>query len=198
MPVSGPDSLFGSSLRRYVLVLLPLLLSDATPLLAGPDLDTRTDEKTAKAVTVHDVWSLPGIFGGGMKTTDEYTEGNVFLVLPVISTVGRDGLLSGDLLFIEPYSSWGEQGEVAASLGLGWRHYFTTQSVSAVTKHDGHQAGFFEEGIYLGGNVFVDMLDTQFDNQFWQLGVGAEVGTRYFEIRGNYYIPLSDKQLVLE
>ncbi|WP_206026394.1 right-handed parallel beta-helix repeat-containing protein [Roseimicrobium sp. ORNL1] len=164
--------------------------------MAGPE--TLTGEKSAKAVTIHDQWSLPGIFGGGVKTTEDYTEGNVFLVVPVISTVGRDGLLSGDVLFIEPYSSWGEQGEVAASLGLGWRHYFTTQSVSAVTKHDGHQAGFFEEGAYIGANVFVDMLDTQFDNQFWQLGVGAEVGTRYLEIRGNYYVPLTDKQLAYE
>jgi hypothetical protein len=167
-------------------------------MMAGPVTAAAADEKSAKAVTVHDMWSLPGIFGGGVKGTDLYTEGNVFLVLPVISTVGRDGLLSGDVLFIEPYSSWGEQGEVAVSLGLGWRHYITTQSVSAVTKHDGHQASFFEEGIYFGANVFVDMLDTQFDNQFWQLGVGAEVGTRYLEIRGNYYLPLSDKQLALE
>lgn len=177
-------------------MLLSLWCMSVRPVTASPE--TLASEKSAKAVTVHDVWSLPGIFGGGVKTTDLYTEGNVFLVVPVISTVGQDGLLSGDVLFIEPYSSWGEQGEVAASLGLGWRHYFTTQSVSAVTRHDGHQAGFFEEGVYVGANIFVDMLDTQFDNQFWQLGVGAEVGTRYLEIRGNYYIPLTDKQLAYE
>ncbi|WP_075088241.1 inverse autotransporter beta domain-containing protein [Verrucomicrobium spinosum] len=39
------------------------------------------------------------------------------------------------------------------------------------------------------------MLDTEANNQFWQLGVGIEAGTRYLEVRGNYYIPLSDKQL---
>ncbi|QIF02136.1 inverse autotransporter beta domain-containing protein [Roseimicrobium sp. ORNL1] len=188
-------------LRRPASALLPLLglmLGSGSTLLAGPEPVVKADEKSAKAVTIHDQWSLPGIFGGGVKTTDEYTEGNVFLVLPVISTVGQDGLLSGDVLFIEPYSSWGEQGEVAASLGFGWRHYFTTQSVSAVTKHDGHQAGIFEEGVYVGANFFVDMLDTEIDNQFWQLGVGAEIGTRYFEIRGNYYIPLTERKLVLE
>ncbi|MEZ0274800.1 MAG: right-handed parallel beta-helix repeat-containing protein, partial [Roseimicrobium sp.] len=70
--------------------------------------------------------------------------------------------------------------------------------VSALTNHDGHQAGFWEEGWYLGANVFVDMLDTEADNQFWQLGVGAEIGTRYVELRGNYYIPLSEKQLAEE
>ncbi|MEZ0275729.1 MAG: inverse autotransporter beta domain-containing protein [Roseimicrobium sp.] len=196
--MQSPTLPFGRFLSRAALVSSALFLMGfgGPGLFAGPV--AQADEKAAKAMTVHDVWSLPGIFGGGVKTTDDYTEGNVFLVLPVISTVGQDGLLSGDVLFIEPYSSWGEQGEVAASLGLGWRHYFTTQSVSAVTRHDGHQAGFFEEGVYVGANVFVDMLDTQFDNQFWQLGVGVEVGTRYLEIRGNYYIPLSDRQLALE
>ncbi|WP_075090281.1 inverse autotransporter beta domain-containing protein [Verrucomicrobium spinosum] len=39
------------------------------------------------------------------------------------------------------------------------------------------------------------MLDTEADNQFWQLGVGVEFGNRYLEFRGNYYIPLSDKQV---
>jgi Inverse autotransporter, beta-domain len=41
----------------------------------------------------------------------------------------------------------------------------------------------------------VDMLDTESRNQFWQLGVGAEVATRYVELRGNYYIPTTDRKL---
>lgn len=203
MPGQSPLYSLFSFLHRTAPALLALLglmliLGSGSTLLAGPEPVVKADEKGAKAVTIHDQWSLPGIFGGGVKTTDEYTEGNVFLVVPVVSTVGQDGLLSGDVLFIEPYSSWGEQGEVAASLGLGWRHYFTTQSVSAVTRHDGHQTGLFEEGVYVGANFFVDMLDTENDNQFWQLGVGAEIGTRYFEIRGNYYIPLTERKLLLE
>ena len=43
------------------------------------------------------------------------------------------------------------------SLGVGWRHLFSDQSVSAVTKHDGHQARVFEEGAFIGANLFVDM-----------------------------------------
>lgn len=179
--------------RHSILLALALLLPGG--LFAGSDAKSGKD---AKALTIADSWSLPGILGGGVKTTDDYTEGNGFLVLPVISTLGRDGMLGGDVLFIEPYSSWGERGEVAASLGIGWRHLFSDQSVSAITKPDGHQAGFLEEGVYIGANLFVDMLDTQFDNQFWQLGVGIEAGTRYLEVRGNYYIPLSDKQLAFE
>ncbi|QIF02493.1 inverse autotransporter beta domain-containing protein [Roseimicrobium sp. ORNL1] len=136
-----------------------------------------------------------GTVTGGVKTSDDYTEGNFSIVAPVWSTLGADSTLSGDVIYLEPYTSWGEQGEVAASLGLGWRHLFGTQSVSALKNRDVPQPGFFDEGIFVGANVFIDMLDTEEDNQFWQLGVGLEVGTRYVEVRGNYYIPLSDKQL---
>jgi hypothetical protein len=130
---------------RILSSLLAVCLS--SDLTAGPV--TPVESKNPTALTIQDTWSLPGILGGGVKTTDEYTEGNLFLVLPVYSTIGRDGLLSGDVLFVEPYSSWGEQGEVGASLGLGWRHLFTDQSVTAITRHDGHQAGFFEEGVFV-------------------------------------------------
>jgi hypothetical protein len=139
-----------------------------------------------------------GTINSGIKTNDAYTDGNFSIVAPVWSSLGADSTLSGGVLFLEPYVSYGEGGEVAASLGLGYRHLFGTQSVSALTNHDGHQAGFLEEGVFVGANLFVDMMDTEADNQFWQLGVGLEAGTRYVEIRGNYYIPLSERQLAEE
>ncbi|WP_038163639.1 inverse autotransporter beta-barrel domain-containing protein [Verrucomicrobium sp. BvORR106] len=184
--------------RTYVWGTLCVLMatSHVAPLTAGPA--GASAGKESKAVTLEDRWSLPGTFGGGIKTTGEYTDGNLFLVVPLHSSLGREGILGGDVLFLEPYTSWGERGEVAASLGLGWRHLFSDQSVTAITRHDGHQAGFMEEGFYVGANVFVDMLDTEADNQFWQLGFGVEAGTRYLEVRGNYYLPLSDRQLAEE
>ncbi|MCE9519219.1 MAG: inverse autotransporter beta domain-containing protein [Verrucomicrobia bacterium] len=142
--------------------------------------------------TADSAWSST-ILGFGVKTNDNYTDGNVFLTVPLISTIGRDGKLGGDYLFIEPYSSVGTGGEVAASLGLAWRHLFSNQSVAAL--HNKGEASFMEEGWFLGTNLFVDMLDTQHNNQFWQLGVGAEIGNRYLQLSGNYYIPLSDREL---
>ncbi|HSJ00933.1 MAG: hypothetical protein ACAI34_17475 [Verrucomicrobium sp.] len=85
----------------------------------------------------------PGTVTSGVKTSDAYTEGNFSIVAPVFSTLGADATLGGGLLFLEPYSSWGEGGEVATSLGLGYRHLFGDQSLSALTHHDGHQAGFW-------------------------------------------------------
>lgn len=157
--------------------------------LAGKDIEILAPAES---------WSLPGLLGTGIKSTDQHAEGQFFLVLPVVSTLEHDGQLGGDVIFVEPYASWGEQGEAAASLGLGWRHLFSDQNVAAVVAHDGHQASLWEEGAYVGANFFLDMLDTQFDNRFWQMGVGVEAGSRYLEARANYYFPLSDSQLGLE
>lgn len=154
------------------------------------------DPKAATLEQVHPMYL--GSLNTGIKGNDAYVDGNFSLVAPVWSTLGADSTLSGGMLFLEPYISWGEGGEVATSLGLGYRYLFGDQPLTALTKHDGHQAGFFEEGISIGGSLFIDMLDTEANNQFWQLGVGLEVATRYLEVSGNYYIPLSDKELAEE
>lgn len=175
------------ALAMLALVLLPRLSG-----LAGTP-----DPKSPKIPVLPpaEAWGYP-LLGGGVKSSDVYVDGHLFLTAPVWSTIGLDGTLGGDYLFIEPYTSWGEQGEVATSVGLGWRHLFSDQSVSALRSGSG--TGLMGEGWYLGASLFVDMLDTQFGNQFWQLGVGAEIGTRYLELRGNYYIPLSDRKLAAE
>lgn len=147
-----------------------------------------------KAVSIaNSAWNVP-LVGFGGKTNDAYTDGHVFMTLPIWSTIGRNGRLGGDYVIIEPYTSLGEQGEVATSLGVSWRHLFNDEPVSALEKKG--QAGIMEEGFYIGASLFVDMLDTQNDNRFWQLGFGAEIGTRYLELRGNYYLPLTDRELV--
>jgi hypothetical protein len=183
--------LTGSLLALSSLLLTGLSTSAGTPSEKNP-----ASKEALQTAPVHPMYL--GMVSTGVKTSDSYTDGNFSIVAPIWSSLGADSTLSGGLLFIEPYVSYGEGGEVATSLGLGYRHLFGTQSVSALANHDGHQAGFFEEGVFVGANVFVDMLDTEADNQLWQLGVGLEAGTRYVEIRGNYYIPLSDKQLADE
>jgi hypothetical protein len=140
---------------------------------------------------------VPWPIGGGMMdfgvktTSDSYTDGHFSITAPVFSSMGQDGTLGGSLVFIEPYISWGEQGEVATSLGLGFRHLFNQQPLSALQEQ---HTGLLDEGAMVGGNLFLDMLDTQSDNRFWQLGFGLEFETRYFALRGNYYHPLTDRQ----
>jgi len=171
--------------------LVPLLLASAlTAALAGPAPKAPVEE-------LQESFILPGVFDTGVKTSDVYTEGHLTLTVPLWSTLGSGGTLGGSYLFITPYSSLGERGELANSLGLGFRHLFNDQPISAATDTDS-VAGFLTEGLYIGANVFVDNLTTQFDNDFWQLGVGAEIGTRYLEVRGNYYIPLDNSKKLAE
>ncbi|QIF04615.1 inverse autotransporter beta domain-containing protein [Roseimicrobium sp. ORNL1] len=153
------------------------------PALAGPV------EKNP-AITpqpIHEPWTLP-LLGTGVKSNDVYTDGHIFLNVPLWSTIGTDGTLGGSYLFIEPYTSVGEGGESASSMGIGFRHLFNDQPISALTERG--RAAFLEEGWYLGGSLFIDMLRTEHRNEFWQLGFGAEVDSRYLELRGNYYLPL--------
>lgn len=141
---------------------------------------------------------MPGSINSGIKTNDAYTDGSFSIVAPVWSSIGSGSTLEGGLVYVQPYISWGEGGEVASSLGMGWRYLFSDQPVSALTdhdrEHDKRQAGFFEEGWAIGASLFLDMLDTQSNQQFWQLGTGVELMSRYLELRGNYYIPLTGKK----
>jgi hypothetical protein len=129
-----------------------------------------------------------------MKGNDAYLEGSFFLTAPLRSTIGDDGSLNGSLWLLEPYVSWGEGGERATSLGMAWRHLFSQQPASAMNGTSRNGGGVFAEGAFVGANLFADVLDTQFDNRFWQAGGGLEFGSRYLEVRTNYYLPLSDPQ----
>lgn len=166
------------------------LFAVAVTLAVGPD--TPVSDIPADRPSLIDRPFGSGLIASGIKTTsDSYTDGFFSMTIPVFSSIGRDGNLGGSVLFLEPYISWGEQGEVATSLGLGFRHMFNQQPVTAL-QHP--SAGWLEEGIMLGGSVFLDMLDTQTNNRFWQFGVGAEMATRYLELRANYYHPLTGRQ----
>ena len=151
--------------------------------------------KSSKAVApIEDTaWGGP-VLGAGIKGNSELVEGSLFLVQPLLNTIGDGGTMDGSVLFVEPYGIWGEGGEFGGSLGLGFRHLFSDQSVSDA--RSGTVAGLLTEGIFVGGNVFLDYAQTPASNDFWQLGVGLEAGTRYIEVRGNYYIPLSDDQVI--
>jgi hypothetical protein len=170
------------------LVTLLAAAAFSPALLAGPAAKAPQPE----AISLPDLWALP-LFSTGFKANDEYIDANLSFTLPIWSTIGADGKLGGDYVFIEPYASLGSGGESAMSLGIAWRHLFSHEPMSALEKKG--VAGFLDEGWYVGANLFVDNLTTTHDNDFWQLGIGAEIGTRYLELRGNYYIPLTGEKL---
>ena len=89
---------------------LTLILAFASCLTAGEP----TAKNPTELITPIDAWSRP-LIGGGVKTSEDYTDGNFFLTAPLWSTLGTDGTLGGSYLMLEPYTSWGEQGEVVIS-----------------------------------------------------------------------------------
>jgi hypothetical protein len=128
------------------------------------------------------------VLGLGLNTNDNMTEGSAFLVQPLWDNLGQHGTMGGSLFFAEPYFTWGEEGELTGSLGLGFRHLFSNEPVGG----GNHVAGLLAEGLFVGANVFTDYQHTQADADLWQLGIGVEAGTRYLEVRANYYLPLHD------
>jgi hypothetical protein len=153
--------------------------------------DPVKNPKSPVTPVVNDAHYL-GSLNFGVKTTDSYTDGHFSIVAPLWSNLGSDGLIKGTIVYLEPYTSWGEGGEVASSIGLGARHLFGNQPWSALRDQSQRPVGFMQEGLMIGASVFLDMLDTETNHQFWQIGVGAEIATRYIELSGNYYIPITD------
>ncbi|RBP39755.1 inverse autotransporter-like protein with beta domain [Roseimicrobium gellanilyticum] len=128
------------------------------------------------------------VLGLGLNTNDNMTEGSAFLVQPLWDTLGRHGTMGGSLFFAEPYFTWGEEGQLSGSIGLGFRHLFSNEPIGG----DNRVAGLLAEGLFVGANVFADYQHTRVDSDLWQLGIGVEAGVRYLELRANYYIPLTD------
>ena len=134
------------------------------------------------------------IFGGGAKSNGDFTEGSYFAVVPLLNTLGKNGSMEGTVFFVEPYGTWAEGGELGGSLGVGMRHLFSEQSTADA--RSGAGAGFLTEGFFLGSNLFLDYANTVYDGDFWQGGIGVEAGTRYLEMRANYYLPFSDDHTI--
>jgi len=163
---------------------------------AGPNSDGKNPVPAKAPMTAPEPlaeWGGP-LFGGGIKTNDEFTEGNLFLVYPWMNTIGDGGTMAGSVGFVEPYFSWGEDSEIGVTLAAGFRHLFSGQSSADAAR--GGIAGPMDEGFYLGANSVFDYLQSPGDSDFYQVGFGVEAGTRYVELRANYYYPLSDAEVI--
>ena len=133
-----------------------------------------------------------GVLNMGLESAGSVMDGQFSVLLPLRSTLGDKGVLDGSLVFAEPYATWIERGAVQGGLDLGVRHLFGDQPVSALSDTSPHVAGFMDEGFYIGANMFANMLERTSGIRYWQMGLGAEIGTRYLELRGHYYLPLTN------
>ncbi len=170
---------------------LAFSVSLTCPLFAGEN-EWGDKNPTAKA-PLDTEWGGP-ILGAGFKSNDQFSEASFFSLIPWVNTIGDGGGMDGSVFFLEPYGTWAEEGEWGGSLGLGFRHLFSNQSVSDALS--GQRAGLLTEGVFVGANLFVDYAESPLGNDYWQTGAGIEVGTRYLEFRSNYYHPYEDAQVV--
>jgi hypothetical protein len=178
---------------KLQLILLGILALTTMTAYGGP-VSVDSSKSTKEVVPMSsEAWGGP-VLGGGVKGNDSFIEGSLFLFDPFCDTVGTGSTMEGSLWFIEPYATWGEEGEAGASLALGYRHLFSDQSVADARSNV--MAGLLTEGLYVGANVFGDYGHSQADNNFWQIGAGIEVGTRYLTLRSNVYIPLTDDKTI--
>ena len=96
-----------------------------------------------------------------------------------LSSVFIDGVTPfwapGDfVMFLSTKTTLDDNSEVLSSYGLGLRYLVPGQE------------------IIVGANVFYDGIESQYGNNFHQLGIGAEVLTRWVDARVNFYIPEGD------
>ena len=113
-------------------------------------------------------WSPHAIFG--FHSGDDFREGSVEFLIPMYGT-------EDSLLFLYPKLGLISDIDPNLSLGLGGRRYI--EAWDAI----------------IGGSIFFDHFETIYGNDFNQLGLGAEVLTRWVDFRFNYYLPESNPQL---
>ena len=81
----------------------------------------------------------------------------------------------GDFVFfLSTKTSLDDNSEMLGSYGLGARYLVPGRE------------------IIVGANIFYDGIDSQYGNHFDQLGIGAEVLTRWVDARVNFYVPEDD------
>lgn len=100
----------------------------------------------------------------GTKVSSHLSEGYLDSVLPFWAP--------GDtVLFLNTRTNLDSNSELLSSYGLGARY--------RVPDHD----------IIIGGNAYYDAIHSQDGNDFDELGLGAEILTRWVDARFNYYLP---------
>lgn len=135
-------------------------------------------------------WGHAPLVGGGVYGGDGNQQQNVFAVIPLWAPVLEEAANAGTLWFVQPQAArWGGD-EWFASVGLGFRHLFAPAEAAA-ERHG--LTRLLSEGWFVGANAFFDMAHSANGNDYFQAGLGFELGSRYLTLRGNYYLPDSGR-----
>ena len=133
-------------------------------------------------------WWRTGAVQARWDSAEGLDMGGVNALIPLHASMAQGGSLSGTMFFLEPYGQWVEGGPHQAGLGLGFRQLHSRQTVPEPDENP----KFSDEGFYVGGHLFFDRANTRSEQNIWQLTLGAEAGTRWLDLRGQYHFPVGD------
>jgi hypothetical protein len=105
----------------------------------------------------------PGGMGATNSDSKSHSDFFIDLMLPVYGN-------NNFLFFLNTNSKASDENDYEQNLGLGMR-------------------GIINDQVILGVNAYYDYLRSQSDFDYHQWGVGAEILTKWVDVRGNYYEP---------
>ena len=145
---------------------LPCFLSIITSLAITAHAGTSAAGKMATPITEIDPFGQITIGG---KYSEDLTTGYADIITGLYHT-------QDSALFINLRGTFGDDSSELFSAGLGFRHHLN------------------DAGLIIGANVYYDQIESAAGNTFQQLGLGAEVLSKWVDARFNYYIPESGQQ----
>lgn len=145
--------------------LAAALVFEASQVTAGTEVEASSDKK----IVVPPEKTMPvGMATLGVKVSEDITTGFLDGILPLWNP--------GDFFFfLNTRTTINSEDQLLGSYGLGARYL--------VPDHD----------VILGFNAFYDSIHSRAGNDFDELGLGAEILTRWFDARFNYYLPEDER-----
>jgi len=150
-----------------ILLYVPFYYSTAVYAGEIPTVENNTNITNSRVLSSPEEWPLmmrPGVREGNGRTLF-YMD----YFVPVAVT-------DETLFFVNPKLVWDEEYANEQNIGFGLRNLF------------------FDDKLILGSNFYYDRKKTEYDNLFHQLGFGVEALSKWIDVRGNFYLHLSDKQ----
>lgn len=148
---------------------LLLLLTPLAPYaaLGGQELESGKD----KVITPVEESFPAGSITVGYKGSEDLQSGYLDSITPFWAP-------GNAMFFLNTRTTYNDEDQTLSSYGLGLRYRVPDQD------------------IIFGVNAYYDRIHSRLGNDFDQLGLGAEILTRWVDARFNYYLPENDSYVV--
>src|SRR3954454_23057161 len=144
---------------------------------AGEQISTRSqaDAKGSKVTLAPEKHTFfpedpAGLLTAGVLFSEHLTTGYVDTITGLYAPQNRESFF-----FLNSRYVYDDNSQFISSTGLGFRQML------------------FDRNAILGVNAYYDSLQSEHDNDYKQLGLGAELLTRWVDARVNYVLPEDDR-----